>query len=296
MPVWGILVRRWYLVLGALVVSAALAIAGFSVSKASYEARADMLLLPPARTSGPTGGAGNPYLALGGSLGDAAQVVAAEVASDQTAAFLSRQGWRAVYSVGLDQSFSAPVVLIVTRDASQAEATLTLQAVISEYNHTLLEVQQAAGAPARAVVTTRVISTTPTPQRLLKTPIRNAIAGGVVGLLLGLLPILLLERLAVARTKRRQARADATEPPDVPASAEAAPPSQPTAVEQRRRTLLRRRVRVEAGDGEARRKSERSERTDRPDAGRRGSDDDPRAQADREDTPVSLLLADPRDP
>jgi hypothetical protein len=296
MPVWGILVRRWYLVLGALIVSAALAIAGFYVSKPTYEARADILLLPPARTSGPTGGLGNPYLALGGSLGDAAQVVAAKVASDQSAEQLAQLGARAVYSVGLDPSFSAPVVVIVTRDTSADEATRTLNAVISMYNGTLLAVQQDAGAPARALLTTRVITATPIPQRLLKTPIRNAIAGGVGGLLLGLLPILLLERLAAARTKRGQARPNATEPPDEPERDEATPPSEPTAIEQRpRRRLLGRRVRVDAGDGVSRRKSERSERTDRSDAGYDG-DDDARAEADRDDTPVSLLLADPRDP
>ena len=296
MPVWGILVRRWYLVLGALVVSATLAIVGFYVSKPTYEARADLLLLPPARTSGPTGGLGNPYLALNGSLGDAAQVIAAEVASDRSAERLAEQGRRAVYSVGLDQSFSAPVVVVVTRDASAAEATLTLNAVMSEYNRTLLKVQQDAGAPARATFATRVITTTPIPQRLLKTPIRNAIAGGVGGLLLGLLPILLLERLAAARTKRRQARPNAAEPADEPASAEAAPPSEPTAIEQRlRRRLLRLGVRGDAGDGVSRRKSERSERSDRSDSGHHG-DDDASGEADRDDTPVSLLLADPRDP
>ena len=153
MPVWGILVRRWYLVLGALVVSAALAIVGFYVSKPTYEARADMLLLPPARTSGPTGGLGNPYLALerlarrrgaGRSRGGGVRPVRRALAEQ------GRRG-RCTAS-GSTRASPRRSSSIVTRDTSADEATQTLNAVMSEYNRTLLTVQQDAGAPARAIV------------------------------------------------------------------------------------------------------------------------------------------------
>ena len=107
--IFAMLARRWYLVLIAILASAALAVGGFKVTKASYEARADVLLLPAARSAGTNGGLGNPYLALNDSLGQAAQVVAAHVSSDQTAQRLGGLGGTAVYTVTLDTAFSAPV-------------------------------------------------------------------------------------------------------------------------------------------------------------------------------------------
>jgi capsular polysaccharide biosynthesis protein len=297
----AMLVRRWYFLLIAVLLSVGMAIGGFAMTKATYEARADLLLLPSPRTSGDNGGPGNPYLALNDSLGQAAQIVAAQVTSDQTAARIGQQGRTAVYTVGIDTSFSAPVVLVTARDASAGNASATLKTVMSEFNRTLAAVQQQAGAPARALVGTTVITTTPTPQRLLKTPIRNAIGGAVLGMLLGLLPVLLLERLAGSRSRRRRSRVRAARPARSVAEsmvagrrrrAGATTPVVAIADEvevrggimrRRRAVRLRREATAASRDREVH------------DGGRHSRDGQTGPEAAHADVPISLLLADQRD-
>jgi len=197
---FSVLIRRWYLTAIAIVLGVLVAGLGFFVSGPKYEAHAQLLLLPSvASVSGE--GPGNPFLGLSDSLGEAAQVIAAQVADSPTAAKLASEGFTGQYTVELDTSLEAPVIRVQATDPDSHLANSTMRAVIQEFQARLASAQRAVGAPANTLITTTTVTETPTPNAVRQTQIRNAIVGAILGVVIGLTPVFIVER----RSTRRQA-------------------------------------------------------------------------------------------
>jgi capsular polysaccharide biosynthesis protein len=207
------LLRRWYFVVAAVLVAVAGASFGLLGTPPTYESRTTLLMLPSATAAGDKNGPANPYTALSSSLADAGQVVAAQVMSDDSAQALAQQGAHALFTVAVDVDFNAPVIQIVSTGKTGESADTTLKLVTAAFTDKLQSVQLAAGAPQKTLISLSTVTTTPKPQKIMKKAIRNGIGGGVLGLLLGLLPIPLLDRRRVRLPRNTEPTEPATEQP-----------------------------------------------------------------------------------
>jgi hypothetical protein len=196
-----LVVRRWYLVVAAALIAAVAGVAGYMATPPKYEAKATMLLLPSAASiggSGPT----NPYLALGGGLAMTADVLALEVTDAPVVQSLSNKGYRAAYTVAPDATVTAPVLTVTATDPNQAMAARTLDAVTRTIGQRLLQDQVAAKAPKNSYVSVHTLVQSPEPTALVKGPIRTGIIGALLGLLVGLVPLAVVEWRAHRRVRR----------------------------------------------------------------------------------------------
>ena len=178
-----VLLRRWYVVLIGLLGTAAIGVLAFHASPPSYTSTAEVLLLPPA-TSVPAGG--NPYLLLGG-LDVAGDILAKSMSSDSSAAALMAAGASGKFSVALDRAGAAPMVLVTAETSSLGASRTTLGLVVNQIPSVLARVQDQAGVPQNARITSTVLTETMEPAKSLKPVLRTvggAVAGGLVGTLL----------------------------------------------------------------------------------------------------------------
>jgi hypothetical protein len=203
--IWEVLrtlLRRWYLVVPAIAISAALAIAAFVSISPTYEAQASLLLLPSASSSGTLLLPGNPFLNLTTGLGQTAQVIAVASTDDKATAAIKAQGGDASFAVALDAAANAPVMDATATSVDPAATEKTLGLVIAEVRAQLLNAQVAAGAPKDSLIALSVLTQTSTPKKVDKKRIRDAIGAGVGGFALLIFPIFLIER----RSRRRKGR------------------------------------------------------------------------------------------
>lgn len=122
------LIRRWYVLLLGLLLTAGLCWVVQEYVPATYEAKASQVLMPPSATVGESG---NPYLYLGG-MSQALDVLirhvsASEVTKPVLAAFPDTQ-----YSVQADRNTSGSI-LVISASGSTPEGTLgVLEAAMDE--------------------------------------------------------------------------------------------------------------------------------------------------------------------
>jgi hypothetical protein len=202
-----LIVRRWYLVVAAVLIAAVGGVAGYLATPPKFEAKATMLLLPSPASSG---GAQpiNPYLALGGGLTMTADVLALEVTDTPVVQSLFKEGYRAAYTVTPDTTVGAPVLAVTATDSDRAMAASTLNAVMRTIGQRLHQDQVAAKAPKNSYVSVHTLVQSPQPTALVKGPIRTGIMGALLGLLLGLVPLAVVEMRARRRAGTQPATGD----------------------------------------------------------------------------------------
>lgn len=144
--IFPMMARRWYAVLFAVILGAAAAVIGLVGTSASYDAHAQILLLPSAATSGGTKGPGNPYLALSNPSGDRADHRGPRHRRSTVTA-LQAAGFTASFTVLADTSLNAPVAKITATDKSKAMADRTMRAAVAKFQSLLTDAQTASGAP-----------------------------------------------------------------------------------------------------------------------------------------------------
>jgi hypothetical protein len=205
-----VLLRRWYLVVLGVLLSGVLAGGTFQSVSPTYQARAEILLLPPS-TSVPKGG--NPYLVLGG-LEAIGGVLSTALSDQATTAELKAQGASGDFSVGLDQTSPAPLLEVITESTTAADSLSTLQLVVDRIPPTMEEIQRAADVAPGSYITTTPITTTQKPEVLRKAQLRVVVVVTAVGFALTLLLTAAIDGLLVRRRARRRG-------PDSEAGAEA---------------------------------------------------------------------------
>ena len=173
----GALLRRWYVLVGGLLVTVAICFGATQVVPASYTTAVSVLLLPPASPLAE----GNPYRALAG-LQLAADVLARAVTDTSTTNEIAPPAGSASYAVVRDGTTSGPILLVTTEDTSEAGALATLRAVLDTMPKTLADLQTEAGAPPESLLTMSVIANTDVAEKSLKSLIRAVIVAATVGI------------------------------------------------------------------------------------------------------------------
>jgi hypothetical protein len=217
--------RHWYITLAGLVVTVLLCGLAYKAIPVTYQAKADVLVLPAQKSVG-TGG--NPYLELGG-IQQAAEVLVSALGDSAANEAVQAQGGSTSYSVGIDPRTSAPLLLITGNGRTPAIALKTVQAVISVADPTLVRLQQAINVPAGYLITTKVVTVDNTASVIRKSQIRGIIAAGAAGIVLtGLMIALLSRRIERRRARRQAARSKAALTPPTRPVADVRPEPAPT--------------------------------------------------------------------
>lgn len=179
----GALRRRWYVVLGGLVVTAGLAFAAWRFSPPEYSAAGTELLLP-AETQ--DNGINNPLLQLE-SLGAPASIVVARLNGEDAHDRVLLTNPTAEYTVVMDPDLRGPAILITATDKTAEGALKTLAVALDAVPESLKTLQDELNVPEAARVGSMrlTMDTQATPQTSATTRTIVAALGVGLGLTIG---------------------------------------------------------------------------------------------------------------
>ena len=146
--------RRWYLTIVGLIATAVLCAATLSLFPATYQAEANIVLLPPAST---VEKGGNPYLQLG-NLSQVVDVMIRALNSQdavQQAAVIAPTG---TYEVAPDYTTSGPIFVITAQDITPEATLATLKAVSDKVAPTLAGLQESLAIAPPSQITSTVLT------------------------------------------------------------------------------------------------------------------------------------------
>jgi hypothetical protein len=209
--------QRWYFTIAGLLVTLGLCTLAAMAVPVKYQAKAQILVLPP-KTSVGTGG--NQLLALGGLQG-AADVLARAMSDGQTYQDLRATGLTGTYTVARDLTTSGPVLLVVADNSTPELALRTLQGILSEAAPRLTQLQDNLSVPESTRLTSNVFTEdlAASPQR--KSQIRAVLVAFAAGIFATIMLVSTGDSLLRRRRQRALAGAGGTSPPP----AAAAPPA-----------------------------------------------------------------------
>jgi hypothetical protein len=197
-----VLLDRWYLVLIGLLATGGLVVTALHLVPPSYTTKANVLLLPPP-TSVPAGG--NPYLSLGG-LDAAADIVSKSLSVDSMRNSLKEGGALGEWTVELDSTAAAPLILVTVDAETPDSSRKTLGLVLQQIPEVLQRVQQAVNAPTNAYIRSSVITSTEQPVRGVKPVIRAVGVVAAGGLLATIFGTTLVDSFLARRRRRQRGR------------------------------------------------------------------------------------------
>lgn len=200
--------RRWYVVLGGLLLTGLLIAFSPRIAPPQYTAKGLVVLLPP-RSATPTGE--NPFLDLGG-LDLPARVLVAYYSSNSTVDAIKAVSPDADVTVSIEESTRSPVIAVNVLDTSPEGALKTLQYVVSTIPTNLARLQSDVQAPVNTRVTTLTLTLDQRAEPDLTTLIRLIIAAGVGGLALTILLAVAIDG-SVRRRKDLRSNPAPGEPP-----------------------------------------------------------------------------------
>jgi uncharacterized protein involved in exopolysaccharide biosynthesis len=188
----------------------------FSLNGPTYSQTESYLLLSPVQTeAGPT----NPFLTLGNGTSLTASVLAAKASDGETVRQVTADAPNLTYTVALDTSVAAPLIVVTVEDADEGQVVQALETLGQDLATTLNQLQRDSGAPETSWVTIRKFTADPEATASWSTPLRNGIAAVVaVGLLVLLLVALLERRRRRPRAAGRDAVSTTAGPVDEPVS------------------------------------------------------------------------------
>ena len=198
------LLRRWYLALGGLLVTAGLVAAALYLVPPSYSATASVVLLPSQQSL--QAGA-NPLLQLGGLDQPTSLAVAYLGGSDLHRRF-GEMYPGATYTATVDTLGRGPLVDF-TVDAPTADGALTaLQGALAMLPQALNTLQDGVDAPAASRVRSAPLSVDTHATKVKGTTMRVAILAAGVGLALTLIGAVAFDSLIARRSARRSKGTD----------------------------------------------------------------------------------------
>lgn len=196
------LLRRWYVVLLGLLVTAGLVYVAQDKVPPTYDAAATVLLLPPqASLEG-----ANPLLALGG-LEQPADLVVATLASEAARSQFAEQHPTAEYDIVVDPLSRGPLIIVTTHDPSEAGAMAALATLLAEIPTTLDTLQDEVDAPQDSRLTSMHLTVDAQATKVNKDMLRAVIAALAVGLVLTLVAAVAFDSLANQRRAHRESAA-----------------------------------------------------------------------------------------
>lgn len=202
--------RRWYVLLVCLLLTAAGALGIARSMPASYDVSSSILLLPPASS---VGDEGNPYLYLSG-LGQAVDVLVTRLTSDAVAQPVLERHPGVTLTVERDVSTTGPIILVSASGPDAAEGESTVAEVVAALPGQLADLQSALDVPDGSVITSTVLTAPEDAAPNTKARTRAATAVVGAGLVLSVLVTALADRVLLDRRRRRTG--DPAEPVVVP--------------------------------------------------------------------------------
>ncbi|KQR12209.1 hypothetical protein [Cellulomonas sp. Leaf334] len=222
------LLRRWYVVLVGLAMTAGLVYVANDAVPPTYSAAGSVLLLPPGAS---LEDGSNPLLALGG-LEQPAALVVAYLAGDEARQLFAEDFPNTTYDIVLDPLSRGPLVLIKVEDPSEEDVMAALNAVLDTLPDALTMLQDQVEAPADSRVTSMPLSVDTRATTERSDSLRALIAAAGVGMVLTLVGAIAFDSLAARRREHLRAGAESTDAPEAAvapdADGQAAPSSAAT--------------------------------------------------------------------
>jgi len=170
------LLRRWYLVIVAVLLTGVAA--GYVAQRIgpTYSMTASVVLIPP---QDPSGQVPNRYLSLG-QTGSAAQVLIRSLNSDPTHHEVLDGIPGADYVVAPDATSSAPIILVTATAKSPQSTRTVLAAALARAPQNLAALQRNLGIATNALIQSEEVSQDRTPAYQLKPQLRPSVTAGVL--------------------------------------------------------------------------------------------------------------------
>jgi hypothetical protein len=199
-----VLLRRWYVVVPALVLTAiAVGLVYVSVQP-TYQASGSVILRGPEQNQDETTGKRNQYADYG-NLTIPARVVSDALSQATYQERLEQAGMPGTYTVGMDAGSMAPILTVVGVADTPADAIMTAQTVMTAADRELLRRQQNLGAPTQTFLTTEVVAAPTEAEALNGSRLRAAAGVLVIGMIITLALAFITETTARRRAARSRA-------------------------------------------------------------------------------------------
>jgi capsular polysaccharide biosynthesis protein len=198
MEVMKTLRKRWTITLVLLVLTIAATGGAFKALPPSYQAKANVILLPSTTVAKTTGG--NPFLAFDSTLNEAADVIRYEVTDTRTGLALQAAGYTQGYTITDAIDTAAPVLLITVTGKNSAAVENTLTGVTNEIS-TKLAAEQ-TDLTAENKIRSEVITFSPQPTAVSSKKLRSVLVVLAVGILLTFAVPLTVDAAATRRRRR----------------------------------------------------------------------------------------------
>ena len=218
------LLRRWYLSITGLIGTAALCFVAMNLFPATYEAKATIVLLPPAST---VEAGGNPYLQLA-NLQQAVDVMVRSLSSQSAVDQVEASAPTGDFEVAPDYTTSGPIFIVTAADKTPEATLATLKTVSDMVPPTLIRLQDDLGIASNSQITSDVLTMDVRPETVRKTQFRVLIVAAAIGLLASAMIIALFDSYLNRRKQRRNDDPGSRRPDSPkPHSEETRPLSQP---------------------------------------------------------------------
>lgn len=191
--------RRWYLAIVGLIGTAVLCAATLSLYPATYQAEANIVLLPPTST---VEKGGNPYLQLG-NLSQVVDVMIRALNSQSAVQQTVAIAPTGTYEVAPDYTTSGPIFVITAQDVTPEATLATLKAVSDKVAPTLAGLQESLAIAPPSQITSTVLTSDGQPSTVRKTQLRALIVAAAVGLIFSAMLIALIDSFLRRRNARR---------------------------------------------------------------------------------------------
>jgi len=197
-----ILRKRWALTTAFLILTLIATAAALIKLPWSYNATADVMLLPSHNLAKAYGG--NPFLAFNPTINETADVIRYEATDLRTAQALAAAGYTQGYIIKDAIDTSAPILLITVTGSNAGAVQVTLTGVVKEIS-TLLARQQSNYSPANRIRDI-VIASNPQPSRVTSKKARPLLVVFAVGLLFTVAIPVLVDAVAERRRSGASSR------------------------------------------------------------------------------------------
>jgi hypothetical protein len=202
------LLRRWMLVVVAVLATGGVCFVASQAVGATYRAEASIVLVPPKSVAEPTA---NRFLELG-SLTPAVDVLTRALNADATRDVVHEMAPEGTYEATVDDATSAPVLVVAAEAPSAGQAQALAEAVLTQAPASLSALQSRLSIAPGAEITSIALPGDE-PQMSQKSRVRVVAAVGILclagsAMLIGALDGILLVR--AARKELQRARDEAT--------------------------------------------------------------------------------------
>ncbi len=216
---FGVLGRRWLLVLVGFLLTVAMSGAAYKLFKPTYEVTGTVLFLPP--KSSLVTGSPNPYLQLGG-LAQAVDLVSVALSDQATQLELRTISKDVVYTAKQDVNSSSPLLVIDVKDSSPDTALKIRDTLMARVPEELQKMQDVLSVSSNDRVTTTVVTLDAEAQEVGKNRLRAAVVAACLGLGLTLVAATVWDayRMRRPRARRDLRQGPGAEESDDPSEAE----------------------------------------------------------------------------